>query len=134
MRYAALLPLLAIAVPSGATAAEPIRIELNAAVPAQQQCLLSFVIENKSVSELRSLKLDLAFFGRDGVIARRLVAEMGPLRGAKTVVKTFEVEEECGSLGSILINDVSACLTDEPDDCLARLVPTSRVPDIKLFK
>jgi hypothetical protein len=122
------------AVPCIATAAEPIRVELNAATPAQGQCRLSFVIENKANDALTSLKLDLVLFDRDGVIARRLIAEMGPLRAAKTVVKTFEVEDACNALGAFLIKDVAGCAPDAANACLERLTPTSRVSDVKLFK
>lgn len=131
----ALLPLLASAVPAAAApAAEPIRIELNSAAPAQRQCRLSFVIENKAERAIGSLKLDLVLFGRDGVIDRRLVAEMGPLRAAKTMVKTFEVDGECTALGSILVNDVTACAPDDAGACLARIELKSRIPQVRLFK
>lgn len=114
--------------------AEPIHVELNAAAPTKDRCRLSFVIENKAAHALSSLKLDLVMFGRDGVIDRRLVAEMGPLRAAKTVVKTFEVAGDCAGLGAILVNDVTACAPDEASACLGRLDLTSRVADVRLFK
>jgi hypothetical protein len=120
--------------PGVATAAESIRLELNAARPAENQCRLSFVIENKADAELRSLKLDLVLFGREGAIARRLIAEMGPLRAAKTVVKTFEVDATCDALGAILVNDVTACAPGAPAACLDRLALASRLPAIRLFK
>lgn len=129
-----LLPALALATPAPAAAPAPIRIELNAVAPVQKQCSLSFVIENKNDSALRSLKLDLVLFGRDGVISRRLVAEMGPLRAAKTTVKTFAVDGDCAALGSVLVNDVTACAPGEADACLAQLELNSRIPDIRLFK
>ena len=128
------LPLLALAVPAVAAPSEPIRIELNAVTPAQNQCRLSFVIENKAARPLSSLKLDLVLFGRDGVIDRRLVAEMGPLRSTKTMVKTFEVDGSCAALGSILVNDVTACAPDDASACLGRLDLKSRIPDVRLFK
>lgn len=134
---ALMLPLLALATPAvaaPATVDEPIRIELNTAAPAKDRCRLSFVIENKAAHTLSSLKLDLVMFGRDGAIERRLVAEMGPLRAAKTMVKTFEVEGACAALGSILVNDVTACAPDEASACLGRLALKSRLPDIRLFK
>lgn len=139
MRPAAalLLPALALAAPTSALAAAttvPIRIELNSAVPAQKQCSLSFVIENKDDAALQSLKLDLVLFGRDGVISRRLIAEMGPLRAAKTSVKTFAVDGDCAALGSVLVNDVTACAPGEAEACLTRLELKSRVSDLRLFK
>lgn len=113
---------------------EPVRVELNVAVPADDHCRLSFVIRNGGAAALTSLKLDLVLFGRDGAISRRLIAEMGPLRAGKTVVKTFEVETDCAALGSILVNDVTACAPAEPSECLDRLELGSRLADVRLFK
>jgi hypothetical protein len=122
------------AAPAHAIEREPIRIELNSANAAEKGCRLSFVIENRADAGLDSLKLDLVVFGRDGVINNRLIAEMGPLQAAKTIVKIFEVAEACTGIGSILLNDVTACAPDGAEKCLARLVLASRVSDIRLFK
>lgn len=120
--------------PVWADAGDPIRVELNAAEGAQSRCRLSFVIENKSEGAIESLKLDLAVFGRDGVIQRRLVTELGPVRAAKTIVKAFELDAECSQIGSILVNDVTACAPMAPDACLDRLALSSHVPNVRLFK
>jgi len=113
---------------------EPIRVELNAIENVQSRCRLAFVIENRSDGAVESLKLDLAVFGRDGVIQRRLVTEMGPLRRAKTIVKAFEVDGDCAQIGSILVNDVTACSAGPLDACLDRLVLSSRLANVRLFK
>jgi hypothetical protein len=128
--------LVAIAAPSFAIAgaAEPIRIELNLAENVQGKCRLSFVIENKGAAAIDSLKPDLVVFNREGIIARRLVAEMGPVYRAKTIIKTFEIEGECGQISSILINDLVACSPRDPAECLDRLVVSSRVPGIVVFE
>jgi len=113
---------------------DPIRIELNAAETVQTRCRLSFVIENKGESPIESLKLDLALFGREGGIQRRMVTEMGPVRRTKTIVRAFEVEGDCGQIGSILVNDVAACAPGNADGCLDRLALSSRLPTVRLFK
>lgn len=118
---------------SPSRAAEPVRIELNRLEDAQKVCRASFVIENKSPDAIDSLKLDLVVFGKDGAITQRLVAEMGPLRAVKTVVKTFELAGDCDRVGSILLNDVTACTLSETS-CLDRLMPASRLPNIRFFK
>jgi hypothetical protein len=135
-RWAALsLILFVMTAPSAvAGAGDPIRLELNALETVQSRCRLSFVIENKSEGAIESLKLDLVVFNRDGIIERRLVTEMGPVRGVKTLVRAFEVDGECGRIGSILINDVTACAPGTPDACLDRLALSSRAPNIRLYK
>jgi hypothetical protein len=137
MRYSrALVPMMLLLIAASARSApnDPIRVELNLAESVQNKCRLSFLIENKSDTPIERLTPDLAVFNRDGIIQRRLVAEMGPVYRSKTIIKTFEIEGECGQIGSILINDITACAPGDPALCLDRLVLTSRVPSISLFR
>ena len=131
-----LLPmvLLLMSLPAYSAPNDPIRAELNLAESVQNKCRLSFLIENKSETPIERLTPDLAIFNREGIIQRRLVAEMGPVYRSKTIIKTFEIEGECGQIGSILVNDITACTPGDPGMCLDRLVLSSRVPNITLFK
>jgi hypothetical protein len=127
------------AVPAAAAAApnepaDPIRVELNSAESVQGRCRMSFVIENKGEAAIDSLKLDFAVFGTNGVVQRRLVAELGPLRRAKTVVKAFEIEGDCASIGSLLVNDVTVCTPGDAGACLDRLALASRLTNVRFFK
>jgi hypothetical protein len=117
-----------------ASADASIRVELNAAESAAGRCRLSFVVENASTIAVEALKLDLAVFGRDGAIQRRLLTEMGPVRALKTVVRTFEVEGDCAGIGSVLVNDVTACALAALGDCLDRLNLSSRLAELRLFR
>src|SRR5207244_9309919 len=56
-------------------------VELNTVEPVENRCRLNFVNENKSDAAVDSMKLDLVVFGSDGGILRRLITEMGPVRG-----------------------------------------------------
>jgi hypothetical protein len=121
-------------VPGFALAAEStVRVELNAAEAADKRCLLTFVIENTAAA-VDSLKLDLVVFNSDGVVHRRMVTEMGPVRGAKTIVRSFSVDGECGQIGSVLVNDVTACTPGNPAACLEGLVLSSKLKSVRLYK
>jgi hypothetical protein len=120
--------------PPARAADEAIRIELNAAEAVQGRCRLSFVIENKGDTAYESLKLDLAIFNSEGVIQRRVVAEMAPLRRAKTIVKAFEIEGDCAKMGSVLVNDVTACEPATAGECLDRLTLASKLKDVRFYK
>lgn len=49
-------------------------------------------------------------FGRDGVVARRLAVDVGPLPAGRTVVRLFDLAgQPCGGVGQVLLNDVLAC-------------------------
>jgi hypothetical protein len=132
LRALAMLPVL---VPLCAFAAnDKVMIELNSVEGADNRCRLNFVIENKSQVAIESMKLDLVAFGTDGSILRRLLTEMGPVRSAKTIVRTFAVDADCRQIGSILVNDVTACAPGEPGACLDGLALSSRLQALRLYK
>jgi hypothetical protein len=121
-------------IPTLVQAEELSRLELNAAETANNRCLLTFVIENKTSKAIDSLKLDLALFNTEGIIQRRMITEMGPIRGARTNVRTFPAEGECGQIGAILVNDVAACSAGDAGECMDGLTLSSRVKAIRLYK
>jgi len=121
-------------IPILAQAEDLSRLELNAAETANNRCLLTFLIENKTSKAVDSLKLDLALFNPEGIIQHRMITEMGPIRGMRTNVRTFSAEGECGQIGAILINDVAACSAGDPAECMDGLALSSRVKAIRLYK
>jgi len=129
------LVVLQVLAPLWASAAdEKILVELNSVESVDNRCRLNFVIENKSDIAIESLKLDLVAFGTDGGILRRLITEMGPVRAAKTMVRAFAVDTDCRQMGSILVNDVTACAPGEPGACLDGLRLSSRISALRLYK
>lgn len=132
--FAAALAAAALASPAIAQQpAEPISVELNSleAVSAEK-CRLTFVVTNKGAA-LSTLKVDLAAFGKDGGIRRRVVAELGPARADKTQLRAFDVDAPCDGIGSVLVNDVTACAPASAEACLDRLTLTHRGAT-RLFK
>ena len=132
---ARMIVLLSFLVPFTVNAAtENVRVELNGAESADNRCRLTFVIQNTLARALDSLKLDLVLFNPEGIVYRRLITEMAPVRDAKTVVKTFAVDGDCAQVGSILVNDVTACAPDEPAACRDMLGLSSRMKGVRLYK
>jgi hypothetical protein len=125
--------LVLVGAPVPAPANDAINVELNVLESSQNRCRFAFVVENKGDIALEALKLDLAVFDRDGVVRRRLVTDLGPVRRQKTIVKSFELDGEC-QVGAILVNDVAACAPADPGACLDRLGLSSRVPGVRLYK
>jgi hypothetical protein len=110
-----------------------IRVELNAVEPSgTSRCRLTFVVENTG-GALETLRLDLAAFGRDGAVQRRMAADLGPLRAGKTNLRAFDLEGVCDALGAVLVNDVTACAPIAAGDCLDRLTLSHRGA-VRLFK
>lgn len=81
--------------------------------------------------KLDALRLDLVLFGTDGVIARRIALDVGPVSPGRTQVRPFELRDvACDSIGQILVNDALICKAGGADqtDCLDRVKTMSRVP------
>jgi hypothetical protein len=108
---------------------DALRIELNRLEQRGDGCRVHLVLENTSARVYTSYQLDLVIFAVDGVIARRLALETAPIRANKTAVKEFELTGlSCKRIGRILLNDVSACVSDagDRDDCVTATRVSSR--------
>jgi hypothetical protein len=113
---------------SNALAKDDIALELNKLETVKKACQAYFLIEEKVGKPLQSLKADLIIFGKDGGIAKRLIAEMGPVRSKKTSVKIFELDVPCPEISGVLLNDVASCAPEATGEaCLDRLVLSSRL-------
>ena len=123
-----------ILVPMVAQAEDLARLELNKAETVENRCSLTFLVENKTNRTIDSLKPDLALFNAEGVIQRRMVIEMGPIRGMRTNVRTYATDGQCNQISAILINDTSTCAPIEAVACVDGLALSSRVSTIKLYK
>ena len=117
-----------------ARAADEVRNELNAMETAENRSRLTFVIENKAAQNIDTLKLDFAMFNTDGAVYRRIIFDMAPVRANKTIVKTYAIDGDCAQLGSLLVNEVTACTPGEPAACLDGLTLSSRVKNVRLYK
>jgi len=111
-----ILAALAIAVaasPALAQAPAPIPLELNKLEPLTQGgpgCRVYFVTSNPDAHPIDQLRLDLILFGGDGVIARRVAFDLGPLPAHKTAVRLFDLTGlPCDDIARVLVNDVLAC-------------------------
>ncbi|GLK68751.1 hypothetical protein [Hansschlegelia plantiphila] len=116
-----------------AVAASGVSIELNRLEQRDAACRVSLLVSNPGDKAYDSLKLDLVFFDKDGVISRRLAVEAGPIRASKTTVKLFDAgDARCEGVSRVLLNDVTACGGDQ--DCLGLVTTTSRVKGVEFGK
>ncbi len=132
-----LLIAVTILAPLPALAAD-LSIDLNKLETQNGNCRLTMVIVNARAAVAQTLRADLVMFGPDGVVAKRLAVDLGPIPASKTIVKAFDVAGlACEGIGSILLNDVPACqfvgAADAPKACLDTVSVTSR-SSAKFFK
>lgn len=99
-------------------------IELNKLAQQGDACVAYLVFGNDLPVRFESLKLELIFFDKAGLIQRHLTLDAAPLAATKTMVKLFQIPNtRCDSLGRVLINDVVQCQGPKGpvEDCLGRL-------------
>jgi hypothetical protein len=116
-----------------AVAQPSIEIELNKVQSEVNGCSLFFVVKNLRTTALEELRLEFIVFAKDGSIARRLVADLGPLKPARTTVKVFKTEDKCETIDGLLINAAKSCGKElKVDACLDTIRPSAR-SGLKLF-
>jgi len=126
-------PLWAAAAPAPEQA--PITLQLNKLAPFAEGtgCVAYFVVSNPGAQVISDLDLDLVLFNTEGIIARRMSVQFGPLPAEKTEVRLFDLAgTPCNSIGHILLNDVLSCEVgtaaeagDPRAACLARIAVSS---------
>jgi hypothetical protein len=130
-------------------ASAPISVELNkleslpapSAAPGNAAevvagCRVYVVVTNPDPEPIAQLRLDLIVFATDGVIARRIALDLGPLTPHKTAVRLFDlVGQPCDDIGRMLVNEVLGCQFGKHEDspagdlrqvCMDRLKLSSR--------
>lgn len=134
-RLLAIVPiLLALAAPPvlAQSAASPVgafSLELNRLDGVDGSCRVTLVEKNGTASSFAALKLDLVVFDGEGIVAKRVGVDAGPLKAGRTTVKTFDLKGlACDSVGRLLINDVLSCEVEgiAADTCLDVVEPRSR--------
>ncbi|HZH12652.1 MAG TPA: Tat pathway signal protein [Microvirga sp.] len=114
-----------------------LRIELNKLEPIGENCRAFFLIDNHQGKDWRSIKLDLFALDPDGVAAKRLAVEVGPVPVKKTLIKLFDFQGlACPRVGRILLNDVVSCDGDVSarEACLSAIETASKVSSVPFDK
>ncbi|HEY1432825.1 MAG TPA: Tat pathway signal sequence domain protein [Stellaceae bacterium] len=114
----------------GADPPSTIGVELNRLEDQGGNCRAYLVVTNPGSAEFSSFSLDLILFDHGGTIMRRLAVDLAPVRVAKTTVKIFDISETaCGTIGSILVNDVIHCRDASGDvaGCIDRVSTSSKL-------
>lgn len=127
---------LVLGAPAAWSQEKGLTIELNKVEDFEGGCMASFVFHNRLGHTLDRFNLDLILFDKEGVILRRLMIDLAPLRDGKTRVAQFRLHDEgCAEVSRVLVNDIPQCRAEggEELDCVAGLGVLSR-SDIELAK
>jgi hypothetical protein len=109
---------------------EPVKItiELNKLEPTENGCRAYLLVTNASEIAYPSFKIDLVIFQPDGIIGKRVALDLAPIKPSKRSVKLFDFDRiPCERIGSILVNDVLECRTNDGPvtDCIAGITLVS---------
>ncbi|EIM24827.1 hypothetical protein [Microvirga lotononidis] len=118
-------------------ASSPLRIELNRIEAAGESCRTYFLIDNQKGESWKSLKLDLFALDTDGIAAKRLAVEVGPVPRRKTLIKLFDFPGlACPRVGRVLLNDVLTCdgASAAREECLSAIETASKVDSVSFVK
>lgn len=131
----ALGAMLCVAGPVGAADGR-IGVELNKLEPLASACRAYLVLTNKAGTAFRDLKLDLVIFDTDGIVARRVAVQGGPIPDGKTSLKVFDIDGvQCAKISRFLLNGVVTCEAEDGkrDGCVG-LIDTSSRASVPLIK
>lgn len=104
-------------------------LDLNAMQATDTGCKVAFVAKNGLEGDIDTVAFEMALFGTDGGLQQLVTLEFADLTAGKTKVLQFNLPGvDCGSVGRILINDVTACDGDIAETaCLDALKPATRL-------
>jgi len=113
-----------------------IEVELNKLESLDNACRAYLVTQNLTEKRFDNVQLDVVMFDKDGIVAKRLAVQIGPMAPNKTSLKAFDINNlACGDIGQLLLNDVLECrdTSGMRNDCLSLLSVSQRgsVPFIK---
>lgn len=133
----ALLVAALCATPALAQEAQPaagLALELNALMPSESGCRVTFLATNKLGTELTRSAFEIALFGDGGGIERLVSLDFKAMPEGKTRVLQFDIGElGCDKVSRVLINDVVACEGTglDPKVCLGGLSTVSRLDGVE---
>lgn len=106
-----------------------IAIELNRLEQRDESCRLTLVFTNRLDQRIETLEIETVLFDQERRVERFVVFKPRPLMPGKIRAQQFDLADlDCGSIGSVLVNDVTACDAGDLDEaaCLAHIAPHSR--------
>lgn len=117
-----------------AASSQAVDVELNKLEQVSNACRAYLVTQNLTDRAFDSFKLDVVMFDNNGIVAKRLAVQLGPMPAGKTSLKVFDIPGlGCKQIGQLLLNNVLECSVDtgkgppkERDDCLSLISVSQR--------
>ena len=119
---------------AGTASSQAVDVELNKMTTVANACRAYLVTQNLTNRSFDSFKLDVVMFNNNGIVAKRLAVQLGPMPAGKTSLKVFDIPGlTCQKIGQLLLNNVLQCTVDtgkgppqKRDDCLSLISVSQR--------
>ncbi len=105
-------------------------VELNAIETDGKRCRLTFALSNKADDPINSMIVDFTALGANKQLLHRFLAELGPVRPHRSIVRTFALDFECGRLAALRVNEITECGPASIPQCLDMIDTASRIKNI----
>ncbi|WP_371833310.1 hypothetical protein [Ferirhizobium litorale] len=118
------------AVPAAQTTAskDALDVELNALVPSQKGCMMTFVARNGMAVPVTKISFELAFFNQKNAVDRITVLDFRDLPVGKVRVRQFDMPGvQCDSVSRIIVNDTPVCDGPAAGECMGKLTTRSQL-------
>lgn len=93
-----------------AAQSEHVAVELNSLEQVNENCRLTFVVQNKLAYEVTDLSLEVVLFDKSAKVMKFVKLSAGTLPKDKTKVKRFSISKSnCADIARVLVNDVASC-------------------------
>lgn len=105
-------------------------MELNAAQDVGAACRLTFVVTNETGLAIENAVFETVIFDTEGSVVKLSLFDFRDLPQDRPRVRQFDLPgQTCDSVGRVLINGASSCLSDgsERDICDGALSVSSRL-------
>lgn len=102
-------------------------LELNKLATQDQSCELTFLVENKMMTEVKKLALEFAFLDGKGQLSKLATLNFGALISGRPKIAQFGLTDmRCERLSKIFINFASECEGVAADDCIGVISTTNK--------
>ncbi len=113
-----------------------LQMEINKTEQRDGLCVVYMKLRNHTGKEFSELKAEMFAFDKNELVSAHFLVDFQKILADKTIIKLIPLkDEQCNQLGSILLNQMSACKTTDGDfpNCMQQVKTTSKTK-IELFK
>ena len=109
-------------------------LQLNKLEDRDNACRVYLLVSERGGDDLQKLDADMVLLDKEGIIIKRYLVPLAPLKSQTTRVRLFDLPgSQCGDIRSILFNGVVACVPATAQACM-EVDLDSKADNVSLFE